>query len=830
MKTILRRTLKITAWVIGIFLVIWLLVWMYVLANKKSLISKVTTELNSRIKAEVLIGDFEPSLISTFPHVSLRISNLSLRDTMWKEHHHDLLKAENVLIRLGMFSLFTGHPVVKKVIVEKASIYVFSDTSGYTNTYMFSSHDSSGKGSARKVAVPDVELNGVRLTLDLKARSKLYDFDIHRLNCNVAEKSDRLQLNLRMDVLVHSLAFNADSGSFVKEKPVEGKFTVDFYQEKKKLQFDDVQLKIADHPYTLSGMFDLLNAPILYFLDVKTKQISYKEAASLISQNLTRKLERFNIEQPFDVHAVLDGTTRPNKTPVVTVDVQAENTTASTPKITLTDASFTARFSNRLDPKQRAVNNNSGFTFRDFSAKWEGVPFQSKLVTLNDLDHPVLRGDLQAHFDLKDANTLVGSNTLAFEKGTGDVNLIYRGPIMPGDTAAVSIVGSVLMKDADLTYLPRNLLFANSSGTIEFADKDVYVKDLKTTAANSPLIMNGSARNLVALLDKNPETINLDWMIRSTRLDLGNFIAFLGKRNTRSRTSKKNISAVIKQLDRMLENCHVNLKLNSDRLTYKSFDASNLGAEVELSNDLISLKKVSLQHAGGSLNLSGSLAEKGTGNQLNISTHLNNVNVPVIFRAFDNFGQTGITDKNLKGRLDATVNLTGFVTDKAGVADNSLHGKIDFNLKEGELIDFEPIEKISAAALNNKGVSSVRFADLQNTMDLNGSRLTVNRMEIRSSAFTMFVEGLYDLKKGSDLSIQIPLNNLTKSKSAFTLQNKGTKSKTGVSLWLRAKSTDENKAKISWDPFKKGVKERRKNAEDSLQTAVSDSSKVGRKK
>lgn len=820
--------LKIAAWLIGGFVLIWMLVWLYVLANKKTIISKVSTELNSRIKGEIVIRDFEPSLISTFPHVALRLSGFAIRDSLWKIHHHDLLKAEHAFVRLGLFSLFTGRPEIKKVLIKKGSVYVFSDTTGYTNTYMFGSRDSVKREGNQQFSIPDVEMDNVRLTLDLKTKSKLYDFDIRKLNCKAIEKSDRLQLDVKTDLLVHSLAFNTDSGSFVREKPVEGSFRVDFYQAKKKLEFKDAKLDIDNHPFTLSGMFDFSDAPPLYFLSIKTNGLDYKQATQLLSQNLGRKLARYNVEKPVDVQAVLDGTERPNKIPWVKIDVEVKNNTVSTPTLTITDASFHARFDNRLDPQKRAVNNNSGFAFSSFSGTWQGIPAQSKSITLIDLDHPVVTCDIHSSFNLKDINDSLGSSVVEFTKGSCEVNATFRGPVMEGDTMAVSIHGNIGLKDADINYIPRNLPFANSSGSIEFDDKDVYVKGLKTTAANNQLLMNGGVKNFTTLIGKNPEKINLDWNISSPRLNLGDFLSYLNKRTTRSR-SKRSISALIKQIDRMLEDCTVDLQLNADRLIYKKFDASRMAANLQLTNNLIALRKVSVQHAGGTLHLNGSLAEKPAGNLLSLTTNMNNVNVPVIFKAFDNFGQDGITDRNIKGRLDADVKLTGLITSKAGLADNTLRGGIDFNLKDGELIDFEPIEKISAAALNNKGVSTVRFADLKNKLDINGSEVKLNRMEIRSTVFTMFVEGLYDLKKGTDLSIQIPLNNLTKSKSDFKLQNKGVKSKTGVSLWLRAKTAENGRAKISWDPFKRGVKERKKDDKNASDPPPSDSTKLERK-
>jgi hypothetical protein len=70
----------------------------------------------------------------------------------------------------------------------------------------------------------------------------------------------------------------------------------------------------------------------------------------------------------------------------------------------------------------------------------------------------------------------------------------------------------------------------------------------------------------------------------------------------------------------------------------------------------------------------------------------------------------------------------------------------------------------------------------------------------------MFVEGMYNMKTGPNLSIQVPLSNLKASKNT-DLTNKGINSKTGVSARLRAQRGDDGKIKISWDPFNKAGKE-----------------------
>jgi hypothetical protein len=73
----------------------------------------------------------------------------------------------------------------------------------------------------------------------------------------------------------------------------------------------------------------------------------------------------------------------------------------------------------------------------------------------------------------------------------------------------------------------------------------------------------------------------------------------------------------------------------------------------------------------------------------------------------------------------------------------------------------------------------------------------------------MFVEGIYNMKSGPDLSVQVPLSNLKASKDSV-LVNKGISSKTGVSARLRLQRGSDGKIKVSWDPFNKASKKMKK--------------------
>jgi hypothetical protein len=262
----------------------------------------------------------------------------------------------------------------------------------------------------------------------------------------------------------------------------------------------------------------------------------------------------------------------------------------------------------------------------------------------------------------------------------------------------------------------------------------------------------------------------------------------------------------------MFTDGNVHLTLTASELHYRKFDASEVNAAILLSNEIVDLENVSLRHADGTVSLKGRMTQAGELNKVTLAAGLNQINVPRIFDAFSDFGQDAITSKNLKGKLNASIDLDTYITDAAKMKPDLTTGTVKFLLQEGELHDFEPVKKISEKALKKQDFSDIRFADLENRLEIKGTAFIVNRMEIRSTAITMFVEGIYDTKKGTDMSIQLPVRNLLKSNADTDLTDEGKNNK-GISVRLRAHTGEDGKLQVGWDPFKKAVKNKQAVAE-----------------
>jgi hypothetical protein len=177
-----------------------------------------------------------------------------------------------------------------------------------------------------------------------------------------------------------------------------------------------------------------------------------------------------------------------------------------------------------------------------------------------------------------------------------------------------------------------------------------------------------------------------------------------------------------------------------------------------------------------------------------------------LFYAFDNFGMESLTDKNIRGNLTADIILEGRLTPDARLITDGFKSLVKFNLQNGELINFKPMQQIHDKILKKRNLSDIRFADLHDTLEVRGENITINRMEIRSSVLTLFVNGMYNMKTGPDMSIQVPLSNLRANKDSVIV-NKGIQRNQGISVRLRLRRNANGKLDVSWDPFDKANKE-----------------------
>ncbi len=792
--------------------------WIYLKQHKKEVISFIESEAKKGLNGgELHLSDISIGFKHTFPRIAFTIDTLVLRDSLWTEHHHDLIWATRAYATLDFFKLIIGKISIGRVQLINPRFYIYTDSFGYTNTSVFKKNSPPKKDAPRNLDYPIVEVNNGTLTVDKKDNNKFFDFDIPDLECHIQGNAadQTLLIDTKLNCRIQKMTFTMEKGPFLEGKTVIGNFQFQFNRASKILQFEKIRLAVDKQPFVFSGKFYLAEVPTPFLLSWETDNLSFRQAASFLSKNIRAKLEQYEISETIThLTGSLDNSEPEYKTPLIHLNLRVEAKTIATPIVVLNKVSFHATFSNEEIRGKGHEDSNTVMHFTALRGSLDKLDFRCDSVEIHDLVHPRMKMHMLSNFQLENVNNFIDENTLAFTKGSGKLDLRYSGSLEQSYDSLRMIAGTFNIDSAGLLSVPRNLQFNNGKGAIRFQNKDILVDNLALQTGSTDLLMNGKIKSIFYLINQKNNKLTIDWTIRSNKLNLNDFTSYLKQQKSRnlSAKNKSSLAQTVTSFTALLASANFNLNLSARQIIYKKFNGSNLEADMTLDNDAVNLKKIKLQHAGGSVQLSGILSNEPISNPFSFTAQLSKIDVSKIFYAFNNFGLKSPTDKNIGGTMTADVTLQGRFTNKATLLDDDLNGFVKFNLSDGQLIDFEPVQKIQETVFKSRNFSDIHFADLHDLLEIKGKNIVINRMEIRSSVLTMFVEGVYNMKTGPDLSIQVPLSNLKASKDSV-LQNKGIFSKTGVSARLRAQRGDDGKLKISWDPFNKaGKKLKSKNA------------------
>lgn len=808
----MKISLRILAVLLAIILLAFIGGWIYLKQHKKEVISFIEAEAKKGLNGgELHIGDINIGFKHTFPRIAFTIDTLTLRDSLWNQHHHDLISAIRVYATLDFFKLIVGKINIGRVQLESPHIYIYTDTSGYTNTSLFKKNTPPNKDAPKNLAYPILEINHGVLAVDKKDNNKFFGYDISSLVCHIQGSTDNpvLKINADLDCKIQRMTFNPEKGPFLEGKTVVGEFEFQFNKASKVLQFEKIKLAVDQQSFIFTGKFFLAEVPTPFTFSWETDNLSFRKAASFLSNNIRLKLDQYNISENIThLTGSIDNTEPEYKTPLIHLRLNVQNKSLTTPIVKIDNASFNATFNNEEVKGKGHEDSNTVMHFAPFKANWEKIDFSCDSIVIRDLIHPRMIMHILSNFHLENINTIFDENVLAFNKGLGKINLTYHGSLEKSYDSTRMISGTFNMDSASLTYVPRNLQFTKGSGIIRFANKNILIDNLVLYSGTTDLNMSGRVKSIFYLINQKNKKLSLDWSIKSTKLNLNDFTSYLKQQHTKVVAKKKKSSLVqtLTEFTNLLERADFNLDLNAKQLTYKKFIAENLVANLDMDDNAINLKKINLKHAGGTIFIQGIVRNDPAANPFSFKSQLKNVNVTKIFYAFNNFGLKSPTDKNIGGTLTADVTLQGGFTTKAQLIPDELKGFVKFNLLNGQLVNFEPVQKIQQTVFKSRNFSDIQFADLHDLLEINGNNITINRMEIRSTVLTMFVEGIYNMKTGPDLSIQVPLSNLKANKDSV-LVNKGIFSKTGVSARLRAQKGEDGKVKITWDPFNKAGKE-----------------------
>jgi hypothetical protein len=798
----LKTTLKIIAALVLLLAVLVVGTSLYITYKKDRFLKLINAELNQSVDGIIIIGDLHPQFFKRFPNISLGLDNVLIRDKRFSQHHHTLLDAKNFDVSLNTADLFKGTLTINHIDISNAYIDLYTDSTGYSNTSLFKKGSKTNTGKTAKgnsaTQVGKFSLTNVSFKINDQKARKLFDFLINDLNGTMQYPDSGWHASFHLDVTAKSMAFSTTHGSFIKNKALQGDFNAGFNQKTGRINVSTDELDIDDDPFRISAVFETAKPDATFNFHIACKELLWRHASALLAQNISLKLDQFNIAKPIGVTAIISGSFSGGD-PYLYITATVRNNKVSIPGSDLDDCGFDGVFTNNYRNGKGLTDENSVIRLTHMTGNYNHLPFRIDTGSIINLTKPIATGNFRSGFPVTNLNELVDNRIIKFTNGTANINLRYRADIIDYRINKPIVAGSISFKNADINYVPDNLLLKNTSLSLNFVGNDLILSNIRLQTGRSIVLMNGRVNNFMNLYYNSPEKILLTWNIRSPQMYLAEFIGLLsgGADRPAAPTPQRNSGNIIAQFSNVLQKGSAELHFNVANVHYNKFLATDVHAQLLTTPNGVTIQNVGLKTSGGSLRLSGGIKRANRINRVNLNTVITDVNVHDFFYAFDNFGLKDFTAENLKGTLSAKTQITAGISNKAALIGNSVNGTLDISLKNGALLNFKPLVSVGKFAFPFRDLKNIAIPRLDAKFTITGGdKIEISPMQISSSVLNADVAGIYGLTNGTNITMDIPLRN-PKGDSTITDKDELQKKRfRGIVLHLLAKADETGKIKI----------------------------------
>lgn len=769
---------------------------------KDRIIKQFIVEANKHLSTPVKVGKIDVSIFEDFPQLSIVLNDVYVEDS--QDGQYPLLTADRISFQMNPLEVYSGNYSIKGLRVENSETNLKVNKKGETNYQVVKSGSSSGSGTIG-FELKDVALiNTVVHYTDINLNQD-FDFTSKDLTATIKTNNDLYSIHATGQLTTEKISI--DNSLFLGGKAFTIETDLVYDDARKSLTISPSTLQLKKAKFLVSGTYDWKTENLI---DITTKgeNTDIQTLISLFPDNVGQKLEKYDSKGDVYFNAHVKGQISKTKNPLFTVNFGFNNATVFHPdyQSRIEGASFEGSYATGDLGNQR----DATLVLKNIVGKLNHEPFQAQFVMQNLVDPSVIM-NFKGKVDAPSLLSFYPIEELKEVKGAMVIDLAFEGKLSLLKTKStaqkVSTQGTVDLQHISLLYGKEKIPMEDLNGNLQFNNNDLALSNVSGKLGNSDFLLNGFFKNIITFILFENQPIGIEADLQSKFIDLDQMFAITfgtGSDNTEQEYAfsiSKNVS--------------LNFNCDIKALRYKRFHSSNLKGDLLVKNEMAVSRKFSLQSMGGSLQLSGIVDAKNK-KAIDIVTtaRFDGIHVDSAFYVFENFQQSFIEDRHLKGQASADVSLELTVNEHLKMFPETLIADIGATIKNGELNNFEPMKKLNRY-LDDEGLSKLRFSDLKNDIHIENKTVYIPQMEIKSNVTNLTISGTHTFDQHIDYRVVTPLRrkrpNDPEAQLAVEEDGQG-----GAKLFLKITGTTDD-YKIQYDTeavrkkiasdFKKEVKE-----------------------
>ena len=757
---------------------------------KEKIISQFIREANKNLNTPVKIGKMDISMFPSFPQLSIVLNDVYIEDS--HDGQYPLLTASEISFQLSPIQVWQGNFTIEGLKIKNSETNLKINQQGKNNyTILKETGKTSGNASTVKFRLEKVNLESTLVHyVDVNAE-QLLTFRSGELLASIQSANNIYDIEAEGELTTERISVNENE--FLTGKS---------FQVKSDLVYDDVQKTLVIKPSTLAVRNSSFSVEGSYkwkeknIIDISTegKDTNIQTLLSLLTEGVAKKFERYKSKGDVYITAKLKGEISRKVSPSIAINFGFKDATLFNPesKSQITSANIEGSFSSpQILDIQNAVLN-----LKNINGELNGEPFTGDF-RLRDFKDPDVACSFHGKLDAASLLDFYPVQNISKLSGSLLANVSFHGRVgllkKRATAQRVSTQGTIDLQNIGFSYGEDQIQLQNLTGGMQFNNNDLALSNVSGKLGNSDFLLNGFFKNIITFLLFENQPIGIETDLKSNFLDVDQLFA-LGFEKPEGGAARKKPEYEFK----ISRNINLNFNCDVKALRYKRFHATELKGDLLVKNEMAVSRNIKFNSMGGEMTFSGIVDAKNNKAIDVVSTFkLNGIYVDSVFYVFENFDQSFIVDKHLKGQANADVSLEFTLNQNLRLYQETLVSDISTSIKNGELNNFEPMKKLNKY-LNDEGLSKLRFSDIKNEIHIENKTVYIPQMEVRTNVTSIKVSGTHTFDQRIDYRIIAPLRNnknINYSEAKEALEDDGS----GQSkLFLKITGTTDNYS-VSYD-------------------------------
>ena len=778
------KHVKRIGWILlGIFLLLSLAIFIVLRFYEDEIGTYAVQKLKTQVETKFEVGDVGLAFWKTFPNASVELNDVFVEERGDKPD--TLLHAQAIYLKFNLWDVFRGSYRVDEVEITGGSLYLGIDAQGKNNWEVWKA--SSSDTSNFEIELEEISLSDTRVVYnDISSNFKL-DVLAIQASGNGNFSARNMDVEVTLDLFVENVS--SDGDVYLEKQELAGGVAMHADLDRNAYTFEPGEITCGDFQVVVQGNMNANgNGSMEFIVDAQDQLI--EDALDALPASIRKKTRGYKVTGDCTGRATIS---REKETDAVMVDVdlKVSDGTLRMKEEGVALEDIATNFHYVRGGKKDKIQ------VKTFQCALDGSHIEAS-GSIVGFETPALDVKVSAELELKDLRDFLDLQQIEVCEGSIRAEAALNGTLryVEADTSYnwrdILATGQARVEGGSLKMKNSNRLFNEMAADFTFDKQNVRIGQFAGKVNGSDFALTGTLHNVVAFLFEPQARVFLDADLKSEVIDFTQLVE-----EETSTASESDYELLFPALLDFNLNCSIN------KFVFRKFEATGVKGMAVLDQGTLTVDPVTFGTASGKLSAQLVLAPiSSTAYRMNCLANVQGIHIDNVFTEFENFGQTFIQDRHLKGVANASVQFRAVLTNTLELPSDKIESVIDLSIENGELNNLETLQEIADYLRNNKLVApfvdedrfaekmrNVKFSKLENVIQIRNRMITIPLMDIRSTAMDISAKGTHTFDHAIDYAVGFNLRDLLVRKQKDLMEEDDG---LGKSMYISMKGTVDN--------------------------------------